>query len=152
MKRFARFLGTGAVALTCLVVTATSAHAGTTYHGQGVKYKRTSKSIGCQNHVYMWTEGGNKVRAYATQHCDRAVPISRPTIALSGNNGKTFVTGGKACKAATYCQTEYVTLKMTKGWTYRASNAGTASTGAPGEGDAVWPDNTVARVTKKAPF
>ncbi|WP_411084121.1 hypothetical protein [Streptomyces sp. cmx-18-6] len=142
----------GTVALTCVAVTATSAHAGTVHHGKGAKYKRTAKSTGCQNHVYMWTEGGKKVRAYGLQHCDRAATISRPTIALSGNNGKTFVTGGKACKAAKYCQTKIVTLKMTKGWTYRASNAGTASTGVPGESDIAWPDKTVARVTKKAPF
>ncbi|MFC9816781.1 hypothetical protein ACFVJM_32495 [Streptomyces virginiae] len=146
MRRFSRALGVAALAAACVATSATSAQAGTVVSGRGTKYGV------CVNHVSMWTEGDGKVHAYAQQSCDRTVAIMRPTIALSGNNGRTFVTKGKACSRAKWCETDKVTLPATAAWTFRASNAGTATMSIPGKLDWNWPMNTVAHATKRMPF
>lgn len=148
MTRFMRSLGIGIAATACVVGTATSANAaGPHYSASGAKYAVN----GCTNHVQMWTDGAT-VQAFSHQTCDYAVAISRPQIVLSGNNGVTMKIGGKACKMSRSCYSGQVSVPLTKGWTYRAAGAGNASMNKPGEGDIAWPDYTVARVTKKAPF
>ncbi|WP_433544522.1 hypothetical protein ACQPZG_04975 (plasmid) [Streptomyces sp. CA-294286] len=145
MNKILRGIAVGVTAAACVVGTATSASAGTTWESTSGSYK------GCKNIVTMWVSG-SKVKAYGTQVCSKKALIMRPTVALSGNNGKTFASDGKACAKATKCVTPTISLPMTKGWTYRASNSGSATTGAPGEADGAWPKHTIAHVAAKAPF
>ncbi|UUS32062.1 hypothetical protein NRO40_15370 [Streptomyces changanensis] len=142
MKNFKRALGVGGAVLACVMASATTAHA--------APVKGTGKAYyGCTNTVYVWKSAG-KVHAYAQQDCKQAkIKIMRPTIALSGNNGKQFVTKGKACTKVNTCRTPTVTLKANKGWTYRASNAGTGSFAQAGAADFWWPTNTVAHASLK---
>ncbi|WP_250294155.1 hypothetical protein [Streptomyces atroolivaceus] len=143
MNNRKRSLWVGAAVLACtLVASATSAQAATVKKGTGKTY------YGCTNTVYMW-KSGSTVRAYAQQDCRQKVKIMRPTVALSGNNGKTFVSKGKACKSSKSCRTATVSVKANKKWTYRASNSGSASFASSNQADFWWPTNTVAHATLK---
>ncbi|WP_405776493.1 hypothetical protein [Streptomyces sp. NBC_00859] len=139
MNRIIRGLGIGSAALACVVMSSSGASALETAHGK--KYK------GCTNYVAVWRSGG-KVHAYSRQLCDKPILIQRPTVALSGNGGKTFVSAGKACSKARSCTTKTVSVKATKGWTYRGSNSGTGSQGSPKDSD-YWPVSSVAHATYK---
>ncbi|MBT2545802.1 hypothetical protein J7E99_35310 [Streptomyces sp. ISL-44] len=141
MKAILRGLGIGAAALAVTLISSGTAQAGTVFKDAGAKHSLK----GCTNYVFMWN-AGDKMYAYGQMNCDRSVVIARPTIALSGNNGVTFKTSGKACTRAVTCRTPTVTVKATKGWTYRASNSGTASTGVPTESDILWPLSSIAYV------
>ncbi|MGW7460006.1 hypothetical protein [Streptomyces sp. NPDC054797] len=142
MKRAVRLLGIGTAALGIALMSTSTAHADTVFKDSGAKH--TSK--GCTNYVFMWN-AGDKMYAYGQMNCDVAPVSMRPRVALSGNNGVTFVSSGKGCTYAKTCRTPTVTVKATKGWTYRASNPGTASAGVmPGRLDDIWPAATVAFV------
>ncbi|MEU9304476.1 hypothetical protein [Streptomyces sp. NPDC048269] len=138
VKVFKRGLGLAAAAAAVTLMAGGTASADTVFKDSGATYSQ------CTNYVFMWN-AGDKMYAYGQMNCpNRAAIIARPTIALSGNNGVTFQSSGKACHLAKTCRTPTVTVKATKGWTYRASNAGTASTGA-GAGE-FWPTSTIAHV------
>lgn len=140
VKRGLKSIGVGAAVVASILLSSTSAQAATT--GKGKSY------YGCTNTVKMWRSGGT-IYANAKQVCAHKMKTQRPSIALSGNNGKTFVSKIAGCKKTKTCSTPTVKLKATKKWTYRASNSGTGSFASQGPGDFWWPVNTVAHATYK---
>ncbi|WNI24308.1 hypothetical protein [Streptomyces sp. ITFR-16] len=134
-------MAVGTAAIAFIAVSGTAAQAAQT--GSGKAYG------GCTNSVTLWRTGGT-VYANAKMTCKKKGLILRPTVALSGNNGKTFKSDGKACRKATTCTTPTVSVKATKGWTYRASNSGNATLAILGVDDEFWPISSVAHTTYKA--
>ncbi|MFJ3091205.1 hypothetical protein [Streptomyces sp. NPDC086838] len=140
-KRIVQGMAIGTAALGIIVASGTAAQAAQT--GKGKAYG------GCTNSVTLWRKGST-VYANAKMTCKKTGLILRPTVALSGNNGKTFKSNGKACRKAKTCTTPTVSVKATKGWTYRASNSGNATLAIAGVDDYFWPTSSVAHTTYKA--
>ncbi|MBT2492620.1 hypothetical protein J7E96_29750 [Streptomyces sp. ISL-96] len=144
MKKIMRSLGVGSIALACVFVSGTSANAAS---ASGAKYN------GCKNSVKVWRSGA-KVYAQGKMTCDKKVRILRPASAISSyKNGKLkdYNAPGQmgSCRWVKTCTSPKASLKATKGWDYRGSNSGTASTGVPGEMDGWWPKRTQAHATYK---
>ncbi|MGW5865490.1 hypothetical protein ACWFRJ_25300 [Streptomyces sp. NPDC055239] len=138
MKRILRGLGVGSVALACVFAGSGGAQAAT---GHGKSYH------GCTNYVKVWRSHG-KVYAYGYQKCSKKLPIQRPDAAMSSyKSGKLKdYSGAKlgGCRNSKSCKSPTVSLKVHKGYKYRATNSGSGTIGIPDEGDFNWPKRTHA--------
>ncbi|MFF1359513.1 hypothetical protein [Streptomyces sp. NPDC058297] len=145
MKKILRGLGIGSVALACVFVSSGGAQAATTGHGKSYH--------ACKNYVKIWRSHG-KVYAYGTQVCSKKRSIQRPEAAISAYKNGEFkdISKGQlgSCHNKKTCKSPKASLKVHKGYTYRALNAGTASIGIPDEGDYLWPKKTQAQAYYKA--
>ncbi len=144
VKKTLQSLSVGSVALACIFVSGTTAHAA---EGHGKRYG------GCTNHVKVWRSGG-KVYAQGKMVCNQRNSILRPNAALSSYSGGNFKdinrgSGLNGCHRAKTCTSKKVSLKAHKGWSYRGTNDGTASIRSANPADIVWPKNTIAVATYK---
>lgn len=132
MKKTLRTLAVGSIALTCVLTSGAGAQAAS---GHGKKYH------GCTNSISVWRTGG-KVYAQGKMTCSSSHSVLRPDAALSSyKNGKLQdinIHGEKGCPVAKTCTSKKISLKAHKGWSYHATNPGTA------DADNVWPINTNA--------
>lgn len=141
MKRGLQSVGVGVAVVASVLLSSTSANAAA-ISGKGKAY------YGCTNTVKVWRTG-KTVYANAKQVCTHKMSTQRPSVALSGNNGKTFASKIAGCRKSKSCTTPTVKVKATKKWTYRASNSGTGSFISQNGSDSWWPVNSVAHATYK---
>lgn len=78
MKKKMRVASISSLALACLLISGTAAHAA----DGSAKYK------GCTNYVKVWRDG-SKVKAFGKMTCKRRTLIMRPAVVLSADGEST---------------------------------------------------------------